>query len=170
MKSTELYGRTLVLCLAFSLQLGGCVANVRPPAPGLEDAALHGDPQRRASMRFVLEGIDADERGDTRRALGRYERSLQIDSGNPYSHLALARHFIAQSDVSRGLAHLDQSRTMFEDAGPISTVVEAHLRGLRGSALRSEGKLDAARPLLDHAARLAPDLWGDQELEAHELR
>lgn len=121
-------------------------------------------------MRLVLDGIDADERGDTRRALSRYERSLQVDSGNPYSHLALARYFIAEGDVSRGLTHLDQARAMFEDASSISTVVEAHLRGLRGSALRSEGRLEDARPLLDHAARLAPDLWGDGELEARELR
>jgi len=114
--------------------------------------------------------VGFDESGDTRAALDRYERALQIDSGNPYAHLALARHFIELGDTSRGLVHLDQARTMFEDAGPISTTLEAHLLGLRGAALRSDGRLRDAQPMLDHAARLAPDVWGDGRLEAHELR
>ena len=108
-------------------------------------------------------------------ALARYERALQIDSGNPYAHLALARHLIeradeSREDLSRGLAHLDQARTMFEDAGSISIVVEAHLLGLRGVAQQRQGRGGDAQPMLDHAARLAPDLWDDGRLEARELR
>jgi len=158
----------LLLCCGLLL-LVGCAAGSGQRGLGFEDAAMRGDPQRRASMRLVIEGINADQTGDTRRALSRYERSLQIDSGNPYAHLALARHFIELDDTSRGLVHLDQARTMFEDAGPISPLLESHLQGLRGSALRSEGRLAAAQPMLDHAARLAPDLWDDGRLDADEL-
>jgi tetratricopeptide (TPR) repeat protein len=161
--------RHLALCFGL-LALVGCAAGSGQRGPGFQEQAERGDPQRRASMRLVLQGIGADESGDTRQALSRYERSLQIDSGNPYAHLALARHFIELGDTSRGLVHLDQARTMFEDAGPISPLVEAHLLGLRGAALRSEGRLRDAQPMLDHAARLAPDLWGDGQLDAGELR
>lgn len=161
---------SLLIGLSSILMLSGCASGGAARGPGFAEAAEQGDPQRRASMRLVLEGIDADERGDTRRALSRYERSLQIDSGNPYAQLALARHFIERGDVSRGLGHLDQARTMFEDAGSISPVIEAHLRGLRGSALLVQGREREAQALLDYAARTVPELWGDGRLQAAELR
>ena len=159
----SLLGFLLIVCL-----LSGC-GSLGSPGPGFEEAAQRGDPQRRASMGLVLEGIAFDERGDTRKALSKYERSLQMDSGNPYAYLALARYFIEQGDIESGLVYLDQARTMFEDAGLISNRVEAHLRGLRGSALQAQGRMRDASPLLDYAARLDPAVWGDGQLEPGEL-
>lgn len=170
MKNLRVSALFLPVCLLVAALLAGCAGGRGPGGPGFAEAASKGDPQRRASMRFVLQGIDFDERGDTRRALERYERSLQVDSGNPYAHLALARHFIEAGNETRGLSHLDQARTMFEDAGSISTAVEAHLRGLRGVALRSQGRNGDATLLLDYAARTAPAQWADGRLEAGELR
>jgi Tfp pilus assembly protein PilF len=170
LKSHDLKFKNLALCLGLVLLVGCSGGTGQQRGPGFQTAAERGDPQRRASMRLVLQGIEYDQSGDTRQALSRYERSLQIDSGNPYAHLALARHFIELGDTSRGLVHLDQSRTMFEDAGSISPVLEAHLLGLRGAALRSDGRLRDGQPMLDHAARLAPDVWSDGQLDSDELR
>ena len=135
----------------------------------MEDAAQRGDPQRRASMRLVLEGLDADRSGDALRALSRYERALQIDGGNPYAHLALARYFVESGEVSRAFAHLDQAQTLFESADARAPGVEAHLLGLRGSALREVGRTAEGEALLRRAAQRAPSVWGDGRLDADEL-
>jgi hypothetical protein len=45
-----------------------------------------------------------------------------------------------------------------------------HCEGLRGAALALEGDRSEAPALLESAARSAPDVWGDGELSASELR
>jgi tetratricopeptide (TPR) repeat protein len=159
-----------VLIAAVALLLG--CAQIAPPPPPLRlsDTIAGGDDQFRASQRLVLEGLDADERGDAARARSRYERALQIDANNSWVYLALARHFVEQGDPGRALAHLDRAEALIDAQDPPSPGARVHCDGLRGAALALEGDESEARPLLDSAARAAPDVWGDGVLSAEELR
>ncbi|HKA14769.1 MAG TPA: tetratricopeptide repeat protein [Myxococcota bacterium] len=118
----------------------------------------------------MIEGLDADESGDTARALSRYERALQIDASNPWVYLAFARHYVEEGDPGRALSHLDRAEALLDTQEPASPGAKVHCDGLRGAALALEGNLAEAQPLLDSAARSAPDVWGDGVLSASELR
>jgi tetratricopeptide (TPR) repeat protein len=157
--------------IAATVLLLGC-AQIIPttPPPRVSDTVASGDDQFRASQRLVLEGLDADERGEAARAHSRYERALQIDASNPWVYLALARHYIDQGEPGRALAHLDRAEALLDARDPPSPGAKAHCDGLRGAALALEGNESEARPLLDSAAQAAPDVWGDGVLSAAELR
>ena len=60
-------------------------------------------------------------------------------------------------------------RDLLEAYELMSPRVEIHLVGLRGAALRLEGRDDEARELLMWAAGRAPNVWGDGALTAREL-
>ena len=154
-----------VAALAF-----GCAPLSEVPAPRVSEAASDGDDQFRASQRFVMEGLDADERGDAARALSRYERALQIDASNPWVYLALARHYVESGDAGLALAHVDRAEALLDAQATASPGAKVHCDGLRGAALALEGNRAEAQPLLDAAARSAPSVWGDGELSASELR
>jgi tetratricopeptide (TPR) repeat protein len=143
-----------------------------PPSPSLHlsELADEGDPIRQASLELVLDGLAADEMGELRRAQGLYARALQVDSGNPYAYLALARHHVAGGDSDRALEHLARARDLLDAYEEMSPRVEVHLVGLRGAALRLEGRTAEAEPLLARAADVAPTVWRDGTLDASELR
>ena len=65
----------------------------------------------------MIEGLDADERGDAERARSRYERALQIDASNPWVYLALARHYVEAGDAGLALAHLDRAEALLDAQG-----------------------------------------------------
>ena len=148
----------------------GCAQIPTAPLPRVSDAVANGDDQYRASQRLVLDGLDADELGDVERARSRYERALQIDASNPWVYLALARHYVEQGDPGRALAHLDRAEALLDAQEQPSPGARVHCDGLRGAALALEGDEREARPLLDSAARAAPDVWGDGVLSAAELK
>lgn len=127
-----------------------------------------GDPARRASLRFVGEGLDADVAGRGGHALTQYERAIQVDPTNPWAYLALSRHELDAGDAAGALAAVDQSRMLFESQDALSPGVEAHLDGLRGAALLATGRDGSAS--LESARRSAPGVWGDGRLDAVELR
>ena len=156
--------------IAVAALVFGCAQLPATPLPRVSDTVASGDDQFRASQRLVLEGLDADERGDTARAHSRYERALQVDASNPWVYLALARHYVEQGDAGPALAHLDRAEALLDAQDPPSPGARVHCDGLRGAALALEGNESEARPLLDSAARAAPDLWGDGVLGAAELR
>ena len=163
------------LCLVLALAAFGC-AGVLGPGAGmgdtfrLSDHASEGDPAFRASMRIVLDGLDADLAGDPDLALVRYERSLQVDPTNPYAYLALARHRVEGEDPESALPFLDKSKALLRAEGALSPGVEAHLDGLRGAALLASRRRTEALPLLERARALAPEAWSDGQLDADELR
>jgi tetratricopeptide (TPR) repeat protein len=150
----------------------GCaqIPTATTPPPRVSETVDDGDDQYRASQRLVLEGLDADDRGDPARAHSRYERALQIDASNPWVYLALARHYVDRGEPGRALAHLDRAEALLDARDPPSPGARAHCDGLRGAALALEGNETEARPLIDSAARAAPDVWGDGVLSAAELR
>jgi len=130
----------------------------------LDDA----DPARRASTRLVIEGLDADSGFDRRHARGSYERAIQVDPTNPVAYLALARHELDDLEGQRALQLLEQSAALFEAEGMRVDRVRVHINGLKGGAYESLGR-DGSE-LLDLAASLAPDVWGDGRLTPEELR
>jgi tetratricopeptide (TPR) repeat protein len=156
--------------IAAAVLLLGCAQIPAKPPPRVSETVANGDDQFRASQRLVLEGLDADVRGDSERAHSRYERALQIDANNPWVYLALARHYVEQGDPGRALAHLDRAEALLDAQDPPSPGARTHCDGLRGAALALEGNESEARPLLNEAASAAPDVWGDGVLSAAELR
>jgi tetratricopeptide (TPR) repeat protein len=119
---------------------------------------------------LVVEGLDAEIASAPQRALGRYERAIQIDPGNPFVYLALARYYAAIADPERALEHLDRAQSLLDPDAALYRSVEPHLRGLRGLALAEAGRPMDAWLLLEEARRLAPSVWDDGRLDASELR
>ena len=95
--------RLLVRCSRASGELPDPRSDAAPGGtPQLSRVAGEGDPARRASMRLVLSGLDADEAGRSAEASSLYERALQVDPTNPYAWLALARQEVFEGDPDRG--------------------------------------------------------------------
>jgi Tfp pilus assembly protein PilF len=152
--------------------LAGCALRIAPPAQKplhLSAAAQQGDATRRASMRLLLQGLDADAAGRSDAALSSYERAIQVDSTNPYAYLTLARHEVEAKHWDRASEALDQAALLFGEEGG-TPGVEAHLSGLRGAVAAGKGYGAQAGPLLDRASRLDPSAWADGQLSAEELR
>lgn len=153
--------------------VGGCAAPTRAPrgaALRISEIDQLGDARRRASMRLVVEGLDAEIASAPQRALSRYQRAIQIDSGNPFVYLALARYYAAIADPERAFEHLDRAQSLLDPEDALYRSAEPHLRGLRGQALAEAGRLADAEPFLAEARRLARSVWGDGRLDASELR
>lgn len=153
--------------------IGGCAGPfLAPSGAALRIAEIEhlGDARRRASMRMVVEGLDAEIASAPERAISRYELAIQIDPGNPFTYLTLARYYAAIADSERALEHLDRARSLLDPDAALYRSAEPHLRGLRGRVLAEAGRLADAEPLLAEARRLAPSVWGDGRLDASELR
>jgi tetratricopeptide (TPR) repeat protein len=161
-------GRALAVALLLAL------ASCRIPAgPGFPREPLHlsqlastGDPARRASMRLVIAGLDADQRGRGAEASSSYQRALQVDPNNPWAWLALARQEVFDGDPDRGLSHLDKAQALLGS----DERAAAHLAGIRGAGLVAIGKRPLGEPFLREARELAPAAWSDAKLDAAELR
>jgi tetratricopeptide (TPR) repeat protein len=121
-------------------------------------------------MRLVVEGLDAEIASAPQRAISRYELAIQIDPGNPFTYLTLARYYAAIADPERALEHLDRAQSLLDPDAALYRSAEPHLRGLRGRVLAEAGRLAEAELLLAEARRLAPSVWGDGRLDASELR
>jgi tetratricopeptide (TPR) repeat protein len=157
-----------VVCLTVIIA-GGCAGPTRAPVR-ISQITDHGDTRRRASMRLVVEGLDAELAASSDRALSRYQRAIQVDPGNPFAYLALARYYVSVDDPARTLEYLDRVRSLLDSGGSFSLRTSAHLLGLRGRALQQMGRDAEAAQLLEKARRLAPSVWGDGRLDAAELR
>lgn len=161
----------VVVVSAVAAACAGPGPSVEPDgALQLSEVAMQGDATRQASLRLVIEGLGADQRGEAQRARGMYARSLQVESGNPYAYLALARHHADQGDADLVREHAARCRDLFVAVEPIPPRVAVHLIGLRGIALALDGREEEADRLLARAASLAPSVWGDGRLSAAELR
>ena len=130
-----------------------------------------------ASTRLVIRALAS---ADSLRVISQCERAIAIDATNPYAYLALASHEIQWGDAKRGAQMLRQTVVLLETEGSRSPRVEPHLAGLYGRArVRNAGVAQRASTrkhaadgpvLLERAARMAPEVWGDGWLTAAELR
>lgn len=162
-----------VLLIAPSFACVSALPTSRAPAPGglrLSELSDLGDPQRRASMRLVLEGLDYDAAGDPGKAAGRYDTALQLDPTNPYAYLSVARQRAAGRDPASAMSFIDRTESLLRASRELTPSAQAHLIGLRGSVWYATGKLRAGADALERARDLAPWVWRDGQLAAHELR
>ena len=136
----------------------------------VSEIAHVGDNRRQVSMGLIVEGLDAESDALSERARNRYEDAIRIDPGNPFAYLALARHYVSVEDPQRALEHLNRAQSLLDPDSPYSPRVQPHLVGLRGSALEEMGQWSEAAELLAQARQLAPEVWEDGRLDAHELR
>lgn len=172
-----LRGASHLLRLALGIAVTLVAACARPPLPQppeaepfrLSQTAVDGDPARRASIELVLEGLRAESRGGASLALGRYQSAIQVDPGNPFAYLALARFHLDSGDASRATAFLDKAQALLAAEDAITPGLRVHLVGLRGAALRRLGRFTDAEPLLAEARSAAPAVWGDGRLAPEEL-
>ena len=162
--------RALVVAFALAVSGAGCASSGGTTGNARISLEEAGDPARRASMRLLVDGLDADVSGAPARALSRYQRAVQIDAGNPYAQLALARHWIEAGDPALALAHVDHAELLFESEANSRGDFDAHLLGLRGLALRKLYPPDGGRALLEQARRASPQVWDDDWISAEELR
>ena len=173
MSALPFEARRRIVCLAAAclciIVASGCAVPARTPVR-ISQVTHLGDDRRQASVRLVEEGLDAELAGSTDRALSRYRNAIQIDPGNPFAYLVLARYYAALGDSERALQHLDRAQSLLDPSTAVYRSAEPHLLGLRGWALAAAGRSADADPLLAEARRLAPSVWGDGRLEASELR
>ena len=145
--------KALLLVCVVAIWGWGCTSPGGSAAAGRISLVEAGDPARRASTRLVVDGLDADAVGAAARALSRYQRAVQIDPGNPYAQLALARHWIESEEPALAFAHLDQAELLFESEAKSQQGFGPHLLGLRGLALRQLHPSDGGSALLEQARR-----------------
>jgi tetratricopeptide (TPR) repeat protein len=160
----------ITLLLAFGLLLGcagfGTSTGLPDRATPLTTSASlgQGDARRDASLQLVIAGLDEDAAGRPGGALARYERAVRVDATNPFAYLAQA------GDPGRAEAFLDQARALFEAQGSLGPEVDVWGMGLRAGIERALGRDDQAERYLDAARALSPEIWGDEQLSAEELR
>lgn len=165
--------KLLLLALGALAVASGCAAplglSTRAPLR-VSEVEQVGDARRRASTGLVVEGLDAELESKRERALSRYARAIQMDPGNPFAYLALARFYADARDAERALENLERAQSLLDAEQPYYPSVEPHLRGLRGWSLAVAGQRESAAELLAEARRLAPVVWDDARLDARELR
>lgn len=107
-------------------------------------------PQRAASLRLTEEGRKLLEAGDATKALPRLEKTIVIDSTNPYGYFYLAKTQNRLGRYKESLSFLDVAESRFS-AEPF-WLAEVH--ALRGENFRALGMLDKAEASYAHALRL----------------
>lgn len=164
-----------VLVVVVTLWGTGCavtgprgVTHTRPLR--ISDKLSEGDATRRASVRLVVEGLDADAAGLSARALSRYERAIQTDPTNPYAFLALARHNAEAERPERALALLDQAEVLLQSEGELAPAAQIQIRGLRSWVMWKQTGAPESAVTLDEVAAASPEVWGDGRLSSQELR
>ncbi|NIO07764.1 MAG: tetratricopeptide repeat protein [Deltaproteobacteria bacterium] len=110
-------------------------------------------PRRAASLRLTEEGRLLMEAGEYEKALNRFEKTIAIDSTNPYSYfyLALAHHYLTHYQQSTNFLDVAES-LLTEEPYWLARVYT--LKGKNLEALGSPGQADAS---FAQALRLDPN-------------
>ena len=127
---------------AASPEEGSLVAKITPTTP----------PQRAASLRLTEEGRKLLESGDPAKALSRLEKTIAIDSTNPYGYYFLAKAHSYLGRHQESLNFLDVAESLF--ASDLYWLSEVF--ALRGENYRALGFLDRADANYSQALRLNP--------------
>ncbi len=127
-----------------------------PPPPLADDSSLLAkitpatSPQRAASLRLTDEGRKILDAGDTAKALTRLEKTIVIDSTNPYSYYYLAKAQYHLGRYSAALNFLDIAESRL---GPEPFWL-AEIYALRGDNYLAQGQLQRAETSYHQALRL----------------
>jgi Tfp pilus assembly protein PilF len=127
-----------------------------PAAPLPDDSSLLAKitpgvtPQRAASLRLTDEASKLLESGETAKAIHRLERTITIDSTNPYGYfyLAKAQHRLGRYRESLNFLDVAEPRL----SGEAFWLAEVH--ALRGENFRALGQLQRAEESYAEALRL----------------
>jgi hypothetical protein len=107
-------------------------------------------PQRAASLRLTEEGRKLLDAGEAAKALIRLERTIAIDSTNPYGYFYLAKAHYHLGRYRESLSFLDVAESRFSDE--LFWLAEVH--ALRGENFRALGMVDKAEASYAQALRL----------------
>jgi predicted Zn-dependent protease len=133
-------------------------APAQPPAAVPDDSSLIAKitpstpPQRAASLRLTEEGRKLLEAGDHSRALSRLEKTISIDSTNPYGYYYLAKAHSALGRYQESLRFLDVAEPLFGN----NPYWLAELYALRGEDYRALGSSTRAESNYSEALRFNP--------------
>lgn len=127
------------------------------PAPLPDDSSLLAkitpatSPQRAASLRLTDEGRKLLDSGDAAKALGRLEKTIVIDSTNPYGYFYLAKAQFQLGRYKDSLNFLDVAESRLNVKEPF-WLAEVH--ALRGENYRALGMTQRAEASYAQALRL----------------
>jgi Tetratricopeptide repeat len=107
-------------------------------------------PQRAASLRLTEEGRKLLESGDAAKALTRLEKTIAIDSTNPYGYFYLAKAHYGLGRYKESLSFLDVAESRLSGEPFWSAEVHA----LRGQNFRALGMVEKAESSYAEALRL----------------
>jgi len=125
-------------------------------APVADDSSLiakitpRTSPQRAASLRLTEEGRKLIESGDYAKALGRLEKTISIDSTNPYGYYYLAQTHFYLGRYQESLNFLDVAESLLAS----EPFWLAEVFALKGENFRSLGFLQKADSSYSQALRL----------------
>jgi len=107
-------------------------------------------PQRAASLRLTDEGRKILEAGDPAKALTRLEKTIVIDSTNPYGYFYLAKAQFQMGRYRDSLNFLDIAESRLGN----EPFWLAEIHALRGDNYRAQGQLQRAEASYNQAIRL----------------
>ena len=107
-------------------------------------------PQRAASLRLTEEGKKILEAGDPAKALSRLEKTIVIDSTNPYGYFYLAKSHYRLGRYKESLSFLDVAESRL--SGEPFWLAEVY--ALRGENFRALGMIDKAEANYAQSLRL----------------
>jgi hypothetical protein len=107
-------------------------------------------PQRAASLRLTEEGKKLLDAGDPKKALGRLENTIVIDSTNPYGYFFLAKAHYRLGRYKESLNFLDVAESRLSQ----EPFWLAETYALRGENFRALGMTDKAQASYAQALRL----------------
>jgi predicted Zn-dependent protease len=116
----------------------------------LAKITLGTSPQRAASLRLTEEGKKLLEAGDPAKALSRLEKTIVIDSTNPYGYFYLAKSHYRLGRYKESLSFLDVAESRL--SGEPFWLAEVY--ALRGENFRALGMIDKAEANYAQALRL----------------
>lgn len=137
---------------------GGNRPTDAPPLPPRNEASLIAKitpktpPQRAVSLRLTEEGKKLLESGEYSKALARLEKTIAIDSTNPYGYFYLAQAHYHMSHYQESLNFLDVAESLLSG----QTYWLAEIFALRGDNFRALGVLPRAEFNYAEALRLNP--------------
>ncbi len=127
-----------------------------PPLP--DDSSLiakitpRTPPQRAASLRLTEEGKKLLESGEYAKALARLEKTIAIDSTNPYGYYYLAQTHYRMGRYQESLNFLDVAESLFAS----EPYWLAEVLALKGEGFRALGSFQRADSSYSQALRLNP--------------
>ena len=121
-----------------------------PPLSGIGGSALPH--QRRASLKLVQQGLELLNTGEYKGALAHFERAIDIDATNPYSHYFVGRAHYFLENYRESLSFLEVAEERLTENNQWLAEILA-LRARNATALGFHGQADNN---YIHALRLNP--------------